>query len=211
MIDGPFRRILPKFTGGLIRFCTLLGLTPNMISLAGLVLASMATLLCLQGNPGAAITLWWFSRLLDGTDGIYARATGRASDFGAYLDIVCDMAANTLMVLGFMGAFPALQWEWSLTLSLYIMCITSALALGALEEKRQLTKNDNRGLRLASGLAEAGETGIAYTVFLLFPDSLPTLVRVWIALLGVTVISRTLLARSILSGKASIRVVEEAA
>lgn len=201
MIDGPFRRVLPRFTGTLVRLYTKLGLTPNVISVAGLALACGASLLAARGNSLLAIILWWVSRLLDGTDGIYARAIGRTSDFGAYLDIVCDMAANTIMLLGLMWAFPDLSREWSLTLALYIMCITSALALGSLEQKRQLATQDNRGLRLAAGIAEGGETGLAYTIFLLFPSELPLLVRVWIFVLVVTVVARTLLARRVLSPK----------
>lgn len=209
MIDGPFRRVLPQFTGGLIRLYARIGVTPNMISLLGLALATLAGLFCVREMPLAAVTLWWASRLLDGTDGIYARATGQTSEFGAYLDIVCDMAANTLMVLAFMRAFPALRWEWSLVLSLYILCITSALALGALEEKRRPHRADNRGLRLAAGLAEGGETAIAYTLFLLCSSAIVPLVHVWIALLAVTIVSRTMLARRILSLEATVRVVEE--
>ena len=60
---------------------------------------------------------------------------------------------------------------------------------------------DDRGLRLGAGLAEGGETGIAYTLFLLFPAHLDWLTGIWIGVLVVTVVARTLLARRTLGGR----------
>ena len=100
------------------------------------------------------------------TDGVYARASGQESDFGAYLDLLLDMAAYGAMVLAFAIAWPDFQIQWALMLFFYVLCIASALALGNLESQRALPPRDDRGLRLGAGLAEGGETGIAYTVFL---------------------------------------------
>ncbi len=79
-------------------------------------------------------------------------------------------------------------------LFLYVLCITSALALGAQEERLARPARDDRGLRLGAGLAEGGETGIAYSLFLLFPGWLPVTTAVWIAVLALTVVLRSLLA-----------------
>ena len=78
----------------------------------------------------------------------------------------------------------------------YVLCITGALSLGSLEASRKLPPRDNRGLRLAAGLAEGGETGIAYTLFLLFPDYVKPLLWMWIGVLLVTVVARTAYARA---------------
>jgi hypothetical protein len=79
-------------------------------------------------------------------------------------------------------------------LFLYVLCITSALALGAEEAEAGLEARDDRGLRLGAGLAEGGETGIAYTAMLLLPAWLEVIAAVWIAVLASTVVARTLLA-----------------
>ena len=147
-----------------------------------------------MGHEWVALTLWWVSRAADGTDGVFARATGQESDFGAYLDIVLDMAAYGAMVLGFAVARPALQLEWMLMLFLYILCIASALALGIQEAKRALPARDDRGLRLGAGLAEGGETGIAYSIFLLFPAQLALTTPLWVAILAITIVARSVLA-----------------
>jgi hypothetical protein len=66
--------------------------------------------------------------------------------------------------------------------------------LGNFERQVDGLSKDNRGLRLAAGIAEGGETGIAYTVFLISPFNLKIEVLIWTAILAATVIARTMLA-----------------
>lgn len=194
MIDNAFRAIVPRFAGPLLALYTRLGWTPNHVSALGFGIALAASFAVAMGHEWVALTLWWVSRAADGTDGVFARATGQESDFGAYLDIVLDMAAYGAMVLGFAVAWPALQLEWMLMLFLYILCIASALALGMQEAKRALPARDDRGLRLGAGLAEGGETGIAYSIFLLFPAQLALTTPLWVAILAITIVARSVLA-----------------
>ncbi len=200
MIDNSFRRVLPRFVGPLLRLYALCGLSPNAVSVLALGLAGVSAFCILQDWPLLAVGSWWLGRLFDGTDGIYARQTGRATSFGAYLDIVLDMASYSLVVLALDGVHPELHASWMWILFLYVLCIAGALALGAEESRGQLPPRDDRGLRLGAGLAEGGETGIAYTLFLLFPAWLEGLTAVWIAVLVTTVVARTVLARRVLGG-----------
>jgi len=199
MIDNHFRAILPGMVQPLIRFYSRVGLTPNRITMIAFAIALVAAGLCGAGYGVAAAAVWWLGRLFDGTDGIFARATGQTSDFGAYLDILGDMAAYSVMILGFFWLHPNLGLTWSLILLLYVLCIASALALGSIEQSRKRPARDDRGLRLGAGLAEGGETGIAYTLFLLFPAHIGVLSKVWILILITTVVARSLLARKILA------------
>jgi phosphatidylglycerophosphate synthase len=198
MIDTPFRRILAHTSPMIVKVYSRLGLRPNHITVGATLTAAAAAVACGAGYTWLALGLWWASRWFDGTDGIYARGTGQQTDFGAYLDIVGDMAAYSMMILGFMVRRPDLHWSWLGIVFLYVLCISSALALGALSDKRGLTSQDNRGLRLGAGLAEGGETGIAYTLFLLLPQYLGPLTSIWLGILATTVIARTLLARNLL-------------
>ncbi|MCH2535373.1 MAG: CDP-alcohol phosphatidyltransferase family protein [Bdellovibrionales bacterium] len=197
MIDNPFRQHLPKFVQPLIAFYKFLGLSPNQISILSLFISFYCLWLIISDQLILALIVWWAGRLLDGTDGIYARQTHQASAFGAYLDIVCDMASYSLVVIGLSVTFPEFQMQWMLMVFFYVLCIASALSLGALEAEHGNTK-DNRGLRLGAGLAEGGETGIAYSVFFVFPQYLSITTWVWVAILFTTVVSRTILAHSIL-------------
>lgn len=194
MIDNAFRRILPRFVPPLLALYRRMRLTPNQVTGIALAIALVASAAVALGASFWALGLWWLSRLADGTDGIYARDSGQVSEFGAYIDIVADMAAYGAMVLGFAVAEPALGPQWLAILFLYILCIASALALGTQEASLNLPPRDERGLRLGAGLAEGGETGIAYSVFLLWPSLLPYTTAAWIAILLVTVLARSVLA-----------------
>lgn len=198
MIDNHVRTILPRFSQGLLRLYHRFGLTPNQLSLIGLGFACIAAGFVALGWNLAALFVWWLGRVVDGTDGIYARETGQATAFGAYLDIVCDMAAYGVMILGFAYQHPDQEFVWLTIIFLYVLCITSALALGAAEDELDLESRDDRGLRLGAGLAEGGETGIAYSLFLVFPSAVGWLSLVWVVVLVTTVVARSLLARRIL-------------
>ena len=194
MIDNAFRAWLPRFVHPIVALYGRLGLTPNHVTMLGFVIAIAASAAVALDFWLLALVLWWLSRLADGTDGIYARESGQESDFGAYFDMLLDMAAYGAMVLGFAIAAPEFQARWMGILFLYILCITSALSLGMEEAKRAMPPRDNRGLRLGAGLAEGGETGIAYSIFLLFPNHLGLSATIWIGVLILTVVARSLLA-----------------
>ena len=166
MIDNAARAILPKYVRGLISLYRNLGISPNQVTLASLAVTLVAAVAVAMGSTWVAIALWWLSRIFDGTDGIYARETGATSSFGAYLDILCDMASYSIMIVGFLLVHPQLTFSWVFILFLYVLCITSALSLGSLEFNATGENKDNRALHFGAGLAEAGETGIAYTCLL---------------------------------------------
>lgn len=198
MIDDAFRTVVPRYAGPFVALYSRLGLSPNHVTFIGFALAILASFAVARGQGWVALLLWWVSRIADGTDGHYARQSGRATPFGAYIDIVLDMAAYGAMVVGFAVAEPALANRWMAMLFLYVLCITTALALGAQEERLARPARDDRGLRLGAGLAEGGETGIAYSVFLLFPGWLPVTTAIWVGVLVLTVVLRTILASRLL-------------
>jgi hypothetical protein len=71
------------------------------------------------------------------------------------------------------------------------------------EAKQAIAPRDNRGLRLGAGLAEGGETGIAYSIFLLFPDFLEVSTTIWVGILIITVVARSFLAFRTLRSESS--------
>ncbi len=194
MIDNPFRQQLAKFSKAICIVYSALGLSPNGVTVLGFLVGTLSAISVGMGWNILAVCLWWISRFFDGTDGIYARQTQRVSAFGAYLDIVLDMAAYSLMVLGFAYSHPEFGVYWNVLLFFYVLCIASALALGSLERDTNVVSRDNRGLRLAAGLAEGGETGIFYTVILLFSGSMNIALPIWATILFITVASRSVVA-----------------
>lgn len=172
-------------------------ISPNTLTFLAFTVSASAGAAIYYGLPLLALSLWWSGRFFDSMDGELARRLGKATPYGAFLDITLDMLAYSAIVLGFYFKERDFHGYWVLILFLYIGCITSALSLGSLMDLAKLENKDNRGLRLATGLAEGGETGIAYTLFLIFPDHLSTLLPVWISVLTLTVVSRFIFAYKI--------------
>ena len=88
--------------------------------------------------------------------------------------------------------------RWLIVLFLYVLCITTALSFGSQKEKFNNSSSDNRGLSLQAGICEGGETGVAYSLFLLFPEKIFQLLSLWIVMLGLTIVIRTQQAYKIL-------------
>ena len=87
------------------RFMERVGLTPNLVTLIGLLIA--------VGGAGlVAVGLWWaggavvlFGGVFDMFDGALARMTGRASKFGALLDSVVDRVSEAVALFGVLAFY----------------------------------------------------------------------------------------------------------
>jgi CDP-diacylglycerol--glycerol-3-phosphate 3-phosphatidyltransferase len=88
-----------------------LGVTPDALTYASLALAALAGVAAAAGRPIAAACLVLVSGICDVLDGVVARATGRATPFGALLDSTIDRLADGLPLLGlvvfYAGSGPA--------------------------------------------------------------------------------------------------------
>jgi len=81
------------------RMLAALGVTPNMVTMGGLVFVLVAGYLASQGWFIAAGLVLLFSGGFDAVDGTLARLTGKSSDAGAFLDSFTDRLAEA----GFLG------------------------------------------------------------------------------------------------------------
>jgi len=77
-----------------------LGFTPNALTIIGSALTGAVGILAANGWFAAAAACLWLFSLADTLDGALARATGRVSVFGAFLDSVCDRYAEAAVFLG---------------------------------------------------------------------------------------------------------------
>lgn len=200
MLDTPFRARFAVWTAPLARGLVRAGVHPIAITLVAFGLTLPAAWLVATGRPALGLGIWLASRVLDGLDGVVARQGGTASAFGGYLDITLDMAGYSAMAVGFALAHPGLQLAFLLILVGYVLCGTSVLALSSiLEAKRAQLPGNDRSLQLTPGYAEAGETSLIYTLWVLLPSEVSWLAWVWVAVLFATVIERTVLAKRLLS------------
>jgi phosphatidylglycerophosphate synthase len=76
------------------------GLTPNMVTAAGVLLSLAGGLLASSGHLPAGILLFLAGACLDALDGSLARACGLSSEFGRYFDSIADRVSELLFVAG---------------------------------------------------------------------------------------------------------------
>lgn len=84
-----------------VRFCSKVGITPNMITSFRLFLTIIFFILY-NSYRNTAIVLVTVSILLDGFDGVLARYTKRSSDKGKFLDITVDLFTIFMIVSTFL-------------------------------------------------------------------------------------------------------------
>lgn len=84
------------------------GVTPNMVTAAGLLMSVIAGLLAASGHLYAGIFFFMIGACLDAVDGSFARACGLSSEFGRYFDSVCDRLSEMVLIMGAVaGGVPA--------------------------------------------------------------------------------------------------------
>lgn len=198
MIDDAFRAWLARRAAGPARALQRAGVTPNQVTIAATIMGVAAAGLVAAKMPLIGIFLWIGSRLLDGYDGLLARLGDRTTLFGGYLDITGDMLAYTAMAIGFAIAMPADAVRWMMVLLGYVLAITTTLALSSLAERADRQLGGNRSIQFTRAWAEGGETTLVYVVIALVPSASRIVLGVWMVLLAVTAVQRTLLARRLL-------------
>jgi phosphatidylglycerophosphate synthase len=194
MLDGVMRRIvtppLERMAGLVIR----MGITADAASLIGMGWAIACGAATAAGWFWTALACLAMSRLADGIDGAIARKT-RMTDFGGYLDIVCDFVFYTSVPLGFalldMGRCAVAA---SVLLASFYLNGASFLGFAALAHKRGMD-TDVRGpksLYFTTGLTEGTETIAFFVICLLWPAMFPVFALVFAAMCMITFVSRIL-------------------
>ncbi|MBC7725172.1 MAG: CDP-alcohol phosphatidyltransferase family protein [Burkholderiaceae bacterium] len=160
--------------------------TPDRITVAGLVLGVASAVTAGLALWGLALGLWLVSRVLDGLDGSLARvrraranaAAGAAagagsSEAGGFLDIVADFIAYGATVFGVaVGAslqFGAPWWPFALVLVAYYVNGAAFLAFSSIAERTGRRIDDGRSLSFLGRIAEGTETIVVHSVWLILP------------------------------------------
>ncbi len=195
MLDSVIRPYIDPPLNRVGRRLAALGVSANAVTLAGFA-AGMAAVPAIGAGdylPGLALIL--ASRVLDGLDGAVARAS-EPSDFGGYLDIVCDFLLYSAWVFGFALADPDYSVAAAFLMLSFVGTGTSFLAYAIFAAKRGETTDiqGSKSLYYLGGLTEGTETILAFIAFCLFPAAFVTLALVFAAACWVTTISRTIAA-----------------
>lgn len=196
MLDGVMRQVVTPPLDALAKRATARGLGANATTLAGAAFGVACGAFVALGWFGPALVCLAASRIADGLDGAIARHT-TMTDFGGYLDIVCDFVFYASVPVGFAlldsgrCALPA-----ALLLASFYLNGASFLAFSALAAKRGLTTQVRgpKSLYFTTGLMEGTETIAFFVAFLLWPAWFVPLAALFCVLCLVTAGARVLLA-----------------
>ncbi len=101
--DGPIsrlinRRVSTRITSVIVKYGV--PLTPNQVSIISFLMGVISGYLFATGRPLLAGVLAQLSSIVDGVDGELARATGKASRAGGFLDAILDRYADIAVLTG---------------------------------------------------------------------------------------------------------------
>lgn len=197
MLDGIMRRALNPGLNQAGLVLAKRGVHANHITLIGLALGLVSAGLIAVGVAGwIAMAPLLASRLADGLDGAVARASS-ITDFGGYLDIVCDFMFYGAIPLAFVLRDPSINGlAGAFLLTSFYANGASFLSFAILAEKRGL-KTDVQGVKslyFSAGLLEGTETIVLFAIFCLWPAVFVPLSCVFGTLCFVTALSRIALA-----------------
>lgn len=195
MLDPALGRLIAKPLAALARPLARLGLTPDAVTLAGFALGLGAAAAIAGGYYLAGLGLLLLNRLCDGLDGALARQTG-ASDFGGYLDIVCDFLIYNALVVGFALADPAALPAALFLLLSFVATGTTFLAHAILAAKRGLSdaRRGPKSFYYLGGLTEGTETLLFFLLACLLPQHFALMAWIFAGLCAVTALGRVLVA-----------------
>jgi CDP-diacylglycerol--glycerol-3-phosphate 3-phosphatidyltransferase len=149
------------------------GITPNAVTVAGFVGVCLAAL--------AAAAQWWLLAgvlllafgIFDLFDGAVARATGRVSAFGAFLDSTLDRTGENLVLAGIAVGCTAAAFDHGVALALLGMAFSSVVTYARARAEAVGLKGEvgiaprperlvleSAGLILAGLLGQVGPTSI---------------------------------------------------
>jgi phosphatidylglycerophosphate synthase len=172
MFDDIFRKTKDRLFAPLARLVR--GVHPNWVTLAALMVALGAAWLAFQQVTLGAALIWLVSRILDGLDGTVARLNNLQSDFGGYLDIMCDFVAYAVIPIAVVMAWPSAE-NWlsvAFLLATFYVNAASWMYLSSLLEKRAVgaaQRGEVTSVTMPGGVVGGTETVAFYTIFLLFP------------------------------------------
>jgi CDP-diacylglycerol---glycerol-3-phosphate 3-phosphatidyltransferase len=107
MFSRRIQQRVRQFVNSIMQPFARLGITPNTLTLLGLLLSILTALVISQGFLLAGGLLVLFAGIFDMFDGAMARVRNAASTFGAFLDSTLDRYSESIILFGLL--FYALQ------------------------------------------------------------------------------------------------------
>ncbi len=187
MIDSKLRKNIQPLFNKIAGLFIKLKMTPNMITVLAFIIGLLAAI-CIGFNYTIlAFVLLWLSGLLDVLDGTVARLTGRSNPVGAYMDLILDRMVEAAVVLGLFYAYPEHVWMYLIFFVAVLFNFTTFIVAGALFEN-----DSKKSMHYDVGIAERTETFIVFSLVILLPQYIFSILLTFNTIIFITGIIRFL-------------------
>ncbi len=165
-----------------------LGITPNMLTVIGLLLSGLTAIVIAQGYISIGGWLVLFAGIFDMFDGAMARVRNAATTFGAFLDSTLDRYSEGIILFGLLYyalQHPGLQDpHWPMPHEqIWMITFVYIALLGSLMVSYTKARAEGLGLECKTGLLARPERVILLAIGLIFTS---TGIWIWVlALLAV--------------------------
>jgi phosphatidylglycerophosphate synthase len=196
MLDAHLRPWIDPSLNWLGKTLAQRGISANAITLSGFAVGLLAIPFIFYHHYWLALILILINRLFDGIDGGIARQT-QLSDFGGFLDIVCDFIFYSAIVFAFALSRPhEALWGVFLVFS-FIGPITSFLAYAIIAAKRQhtTTARGKKSFYHLGGICEGTETMFILLLMCIAPEFFSVICLVYGILCWITTLGRVMQAK----------------
>lgn len=169
----------------------IMGFTANTITIIGFIFGLIAIGMIVAEKYYIAALFICFNRFADGLDGAVARHSS-LTDFGGFLDIVCDFIIYSGIVFAFGIIDPNNLFAAFFLIFSFIGPITSFLAYAIIASKRKISseKRGKKSFYYLGGICEGTETATILILFCLMPGYFNLLAYMYGVLCWITTIGR---------------------
>ena len=195
MFDARLRPLIDPPLNAAGHWLAARGASANALTITGLLIGLAAAGAISLRAYGVALSLIIVNRILDGLDGAVARMRG-PSDFGGYLDSLCDFAFYVAVPLGFAVATPSNALPAAILIASFTITGVSFLAFAAIAAKRGLesSAHGKKSFFYSTGIAEGGETIAVFVLMGAFPQEFAVIAYAYAAVCVLTVAQRSWMA-----------------
>ncbi|MFZ9853129.1 MAG: CDP-alcohol phosphatidyltransferase family protein [Ilumatobacteraceae bacterium] len=183
MFDGHMRAPIEKAVKPIGDRLRRTRLTPDHLTIAGLVVAALAAVAIGLGWFALGLLLVVLAALPDLLDGALAKASNSSSQRGAFFDSVIDRVTDALL-------FGGVAWYFASEESPHLTILPMAVALMSGVISYQRAKAESLGLSAKGGLMERAERIILLCLGLLFPVVLIPVMWIMLVLVTLTAVQR---------------------
>lgn len=183
MFDGQFRAPVEKAVKPLGVALRRTGLSPDHLTVIGLLIAIGAAFAIGAGKLQLGLLLVVLAALPDLLDGALAKASGVASQRGAFFDSVMDRVTDAVLFGGVAWYFASYESEHMALLPFAVMAVSSLISY-------ERAKAESLGLSAKGGLMERAERIILLCIGLLFDGILVPVMWIMLVLTVVTAVQR---------------------